>query len=1447
MAAMLNSGDSSRGPPRPTEARGNAQEPGRRQATMDDAKAVNSKKGSKASRKAKNAARRAKRDMQVEEAKHASGIATPAPEEVARASMLNPKFKMRPLGVAYPALGLFVKLMSFCVDKKNAMGELLVSFSKARTAVYELEFFVRVDLESNDAQHQCAFDEAKVFMEKLSQDCADQMKKKVLRKFHEDKRNTRFKKNLAVQQCWRECKMFATGTDSAQDLLHSLGDIFNDSDGGTALFDFFVRGEFGAKKGAHITAADLRRPNRATKKKKTTADDDTQQQKMAQMYGAAPGPVDQVHQSLSKGSAQPNQLSTSIHLEYEISFEHQHKGNVPGELRYKVELGFRVVGKTGPDSVEYQWMPAAENIEVRHSPFRFSADWMNTMSRDTVTYIRLQATTATVGNSEWSEPTRLQTRSEWDEEQRRAKWSRKIVAFVGHYNAQRGLNHLQKPGFDFKEYFFTPQSRFALVKHAGIHYKQTDRGYEQLLGDFHFGLADWSRDPALIDQMPSGKSLKACIEDSTAMLSQLGWVEGKRGPLHALQKLQSMHTRLQSCAKVHRRNMPAGQQLAGTDFNVKDSDTALVDEDTPALVRSSSRTSANSEDGLEYAERIASHHSRPAAAASQMKAKAKALRKAKAKVREQKKMKVSKHLNVIETPLMNRYTKVLSKMNRQIDRLLPIAATLRNEERMTKWTQGKVQSQFSHEAMEGFLSYLTGDSCTCVSIFALTRLRDALDSLLVRLYVTLDNERTQNIGQLSVELEGLILASTNYAMFTDEEIDTIYELEEMTEKTHQTFANVRYPPAVESDIFQKYADSTRRRGAFSKFSQRSFDLMQKMMNEISRKGIQEMKVEQPLVYNSQGDLVAPDSLASNMQLQMKYAMKVLPKLMDMRQTMFGLLHNIRNHFAKARERRKSSEAQSKSTDAMDLFPKFLNRVKQRFGDKNWVVQDLLDLMLGFKSGKVSKRQVASHVQKLFRDHTDLMLEFNMFLPRALHNKSWNQQGNQQRNQLRNQLRNQQIPNGKSEQPKRRRRRKAKEEIPEEPVVIISPDLQRMVVEGVITQADAVSMMHPAYINQDTPTKPEQKKKSTLQSSALIGGTSNIGQRKARHAQLAKPAKHALPSRNRAHKPANEPTNTTRNILANYPAHQTTQTPAKKPATRVPITKKRLEPVQRAQTESSMSPPHVAQGDDYQAPNVNLAFLDDFGPNDAIAPNTEQKSAWSNETIRSDDKTEFVDANASHHHPLKTDAKIPDLDLTSWLNTVDPKFGNLYAGLLIEEGVETVGDLGLLLDDLNDLKEAGVTKLVHRKKILKAYQKNQLGAVPGAVATPTTKSVDGMDYDVDQVLGSGAGGTLVFRGTFMGRAVAVKRVGRRQINVVKREMNAFNKGGADSHSNIVQFLGIVEDIEVSVLIMRGHPVLYCYCFVFLMRSLTLSFFCVNTVPLFGARALLCKSPRVLIGT
>lgn len=60
----------------------------------------------------------------------------------------------------------------------------------------------------------------------------------------------------------------------------------------------------------------------------------------------------------------------------------------------------------------------------------------------------------------------------------------------------------------------------------------------------------------------------------------------------------------------------------------------------------------------------------------------------------------------------------------------------------------------------------------------------------------------------------------------------------------------------------------------------------------------------------------------------------------------------------------------------------------------------------------------------------------------------------------------------------------------------------------------------------------------------------------------------------------------------------------------------------------------------------------------------------------------------------------------------------------------------------------------------------------------------LSYDRDKALGSGSYGTVVYRGLFENRPVAVKKMIRRQKEIVDREVLMLQK--TDSHQNIVRY-------------------------------------------------------------
>ena len=140
-------------------------------------------------------------------------------------------------------------------------------------------------------------------------------------------------------------------------------------------------------------------------------------------------------------------------------------------------------------------------------------------------------------------------------------------------------------------------------------------------------------------------------------------------------------------------------------------------------------------------------------------------------------------------------------------------------------------------------------------------------------------------------------------------------------------------------------------------------------------------------------------------------------------------------------------------------------------------------------------------------------------------------------------------------------------------------------------------------------------------------------------------------------------------------------------------------------------------------------------------------------------------------------------LSTWLNGVSTGFGEKYADLLIQEGIDHLNDLSELDNEI--LLEAGISKRIHQKKILNAAAQH-IGS--------TMKSHNGMQYDIDQKLGDGSMNTTVFKGIYEGRNVAVKRVFKSQIKVVESEINALLTKGADAHKNIVRLFGNGQDQE-----------------------------------------------------
>ena len=129
---------------------------------------------------------------------------------------------------------------------------------------------------------------------------------------------------------------------------------------------------------------------------------------------------------------------------------------------------------------------------------------------------------------------------------------------------------------------------------------------------------------------------------------------------------------------------------------------------------------------------------------------------------------------------------------------------------------------------------------------------------------------------------------------------------------------------------------------------------------------------------------------------------------------------------------------------------------------------------------------------------------------------------------------------------------------------------------------------------------------------------------------------------------------------------------------------------------------------------------------------------------------------------------------NWLSKVDESFGEAYAEALQDEGVDKYEDVKLIDDTL--LLDAGVTKRMHRTKILKAVTKlNQ--------SLSSSEEIGGMKYDMNQILGNGSTGR-VYRGTYKNKNVAIKRVYVSEVKVVDKEVKALGK---TFHSNIVQLL------------------------------------------------------------
>ncbi|KAM9853933.1 paired amphipathic helix protein Sin3a-like [Aulostomus maculatus] len=61
---------------------------------------------------------------------------------------------------------------------------------------------------------------------------------------------------------------------------------------------------------------------------------------------------------------------------------------------------------------------------------------------------------------------------------------------------------------------------------------------------------------------------------------------------------------------------------------------------------------------------------------------------------------------------------------------------------------------------------------------------------------------------------------------------------------------------------------------------------------------------------------------------------------------------------------------------------YLDQVKLRFGNQPQVYNDFLDIMKEFKSQRLGTPGVIGRVSQLFRDHQDLLMGFNKFLPRG---------------------------------------------------------------------------------------------------------------------------------------------------------------------------------------------------------------------------------------------------------------------------------------------------------------------------------------------------------------------------------------------------------------------------------------------------------------------------------
>ena len=155
-------------------------------------------------------------------------------------------------------------------------------------------------------------------------------------------------------------------------------------------------------------------------------------------------------------------------------------------------------------------------------------------------------------------------------------------------------------------------------------------------------------------------------------------------------------------------------------------------------------------------------------------------------------------------------------------------------------------------------------------------------------------------------------------------------------------------------------------------------------------------------------------------------------------------------------------------------------------------------------------------------------------------------------------------------------------------------------------------------------------------------------------------------------------------------------------------------------------------------------------------------------------------------------------LFKWLDGVYAGFGEKFTELFIAEEFEDMNDI-ILLESEEDLKDIGIDKKVHRKRILKSIK----NYVP---PNSTIKSYNGIKYDVDENLGHGALNTTVYKGTYSGgifkdQPAAIKRVIRSLVTVVEDEINALRTKGVDAHKNIVRLFGHEQDVEFHYLVLE----------------------------------------------